>query len=140
METSAIDALRTVPLFSELEQDDLESLAEQFREHTFPAGSAVTVEGQRGARILAFFIVTAGTVVVTKDGRELATLGPGDHFGEIALLRDMPRTATVIADSELRCLALGSWDFRPLVERRPEIAWRLLEAMSERLERTEAAG
>jgi CRP-like cAMP-binding protein len=90
-------------------------------------------EGERGARVLAFFIVVDGRVVVSVGGEERARLGPGDHFGEIALFHDVPRMATVTAATDLRCLAIGSWQFRPFVESHPEVAWRLLETMAERL-------
>ena len=91
------------------------------REHTFPPGAHVTVEGQRGARVLAFFIIEEGTATVAIDDEVKATLGPGDHFGEIALFNDSPRGATVTADTGLRCLALPSWEFRPFVEEHPAV-------------------
>ena len=115
---------------------ELERLAARFREHTFPAGSAVTIEGQRGARVLAFFMITEGTATVTKGELFIAALGPGDHFGEVALFNDVPRMATVTADTDLFCLALSSWEFRPFIEENPTVVWRLLETMSRRLDET----
>lgn len=131
------DALSRVPLFAGLEPEELGQLAGRFREHTFPAGSAITREGERGARILAFFIITAGTATVTRGETAIASLGPGDHFGEIALFHDVPRNATVTADADLSCLALSSWEFRPFVEAHPMVAWQLLETMSVRLANAE---
>lgn len=135
--SKAVDALSRVPLLEGLAPAELEELAVRFRELTFPAGATITREGERGARVRAFFVITAGTATVTKGGSTLATLGPGDHFGEIALFRDVPRMATVTADGELSCLALGSWEFRPFVDAHPLIAWQLLETMSVRLAEAE---
>jgi CRP/FNR family cyclic AMP-dependent transcriptional regulator len=131
---ATVDALAGVPLFAGLERTELERLAERFRAHTFPAGTEVTIEGRRGARVLAFFVITEGSATVTKAGKPLATLGPGDHFGEVALFDDVPRMATVTADTDLACLALGSWEFRPFVEENPTVGWRMLETMSRRLD------
>jgi CRP-like cAMP-binding protein len=130
---SAVDLLGSVPLFAGLDDSELQHVAVRFTEHTFPAGSTITTEGQRGARVLAFFLIVEGTATVTKDGRELAALGPGDHFGEIALFLDVPRMATVTAATDLRCLAMSSWEFRPLLEDQSPIAFRLLETMAQRL-------
>jgi CRP-like cAMP-binding protein len=63
-------------------------------------------------------------------GHERRRLGPGDYFGEVALLTDSPRTATIVADSDLRCYGMTSWDFKPLVETHSSIAWKLLQAMA----------
>ena len=133
MADQTVDALRRVPLLACLEPDDLASLREHFRAHTFPAGSVITHEGERGARVLAFFVITEGTAAVSVNGERKATLGPGDHFGEIGLFHDIPRIATVTAETELACLAMGAWEFRPFVEEHPSVAWKLLETMSQRM-------
>jgi len=128
-----LDALARVPLLAALSHPQLRELAEVFREQIFEAGSTVIREGERGARVLAFFIVVEGEATVSLGGQQLAVLGQGEHFGEIALFNDVPRRATVTASTELRCLAISSWEFRPFVESHPEVAWRLLESMAERL-------
>ena len=133
MPIDRLDALSRVPLLAALSHAQLHELAGVFREQTFEEGSTVIREGERGARVLAFFVVAEGRATVTRDGKELAVLGPGDHFGEIALFNDVPRRATVAAATDLRCLAMSSWEFRPFVESHPEVAWRLLESMAERL-------
>ncbi len=133
MADEIVDALGRVPLLAGLERAELEELAGHFGKHTFPAGSELTREGERGARVLAFFLITSGRATVTKAGVEVGTAGPGDHIGEIGLFQDVPRTATVTAQTELECLAFGSWEFRPFVESHPTVAWRLLESMSRRL-------
>ena len=133
MAAPTADDLARVPLLASLGADDRARLAEQFREHEFPAGSTVIREGSRGARVLAFFLIADGNASVLRNGDRKASLGPGDYFGEIALLRDVPRTATVVADTDLRCFAISAWEFKPFVEERPHVAWALLENLAERL-------
>jgi CRP/FNR family transcriptional regulator, cyclic AMP receptor protein len=128
-----VDALSQVPLLAGLERPELERLAGQFKEHTFPQGAPITREGERGARVLAFFVIAEGTASVDVGGERKAMLGPGDHFGEIALFYDEPRSATVTAETNLRCFALGAWEFRPFVEANPGIAWPIMESMAQRL-------
>ena len=76
---------------------------------------------------VGFFVITEGEAAVSRDGRELARLGPGDHFGELALISDRARTATVTAETPLRTAMLSSWEFREIVKQNPEIAWTLLQ-------------
>jgi CRP/FNR family transcriptional regulator, cyclic AMP receptor protein len=128
-----VDALSQVPLLAGLERQELERLAGQFKEHTFPEGASITREGERGARVLAFFIIAEGSASVVVGGEKKAALGPGDHFGEIGLFYDEPRSATVTAETDLRCFALGAWEFRPFVEANPGIAWPIMESMAQRL-------
>ena len=109
------------------------------RSHTFPPGAAVTREGARGVRVLAFFVIAEGRASVTVAGETKAVLGPGDHFGEIGLFYDQPRTATVTAEADLRCYALSAWDFRPFVEANPRVAWPIMETMAERIAANAAA-
>jgi CRP/FNR family transcriptional regulator len=124
------DLLRKVPLFASLEDRDLESLADEFNERRFSAGDTISLEGERG---LMFFVVDSGEATVDVQGQEVARLGPGDSFGEIALIDRRPRTATVKAESDLRTFGLPVFVFRPFVEARPDVAWKLLEAMSDRV-------
>ena len=131
-----VEVLSRVWLLEGLERQELEPLADAFREHTFPEGATITREGARGARVLAFFIIAEGRASVVVGGERKAELGPGDHFGEIALVHDLPRTATVTAETDLRCFALGAWEFRPFVEANPKVAWPILECMARRLGET----
>ena len=82
---------------------------------------------QRG---IGFFVITEGTARVSADGNELAVLGPGDHFGEIALLGDRVRTATVTAETALQTLVTTVWEFRGFVKSNPDAAWKLLEHLA----------
>jgi CRP-like cAMP-binding protein len=117
-------------LFEHFEKGDLERLARSFKERTFDAGSTVAGEGKTGA---GFFVIESGEAAVSVRGDERRSLGPGDYFGEIALIDDGARSATVTAVSDLRCYGLTSWEFRPLVESNASIAWKLLETMAQRL-------
>jgi CRP-like cAMP-binding protein len=125
-----VELLQRVPLFEHFEKGDLERLARSFKERTFDAGSTVAGEGKTGA---GFFVIESGEATVSVHGDERRSLGPGDYFGEIALIDDGARSATVTAVSDLRCYGLTSWEFRPLVESNASIAWKLLETMAQRL-------
>jgi CRP/FNR family transcriptional regulator, cyclic AMP receptor protein len=127
MAEGAADLLRRVPLFSDLDRKELERIAASMKERTFGAGDTVTAEGQSG---VGFFVIDSGQAKVTVGGEERRRLGPGDYFGEVALLNESARTATITAESDLRCFGLTSWEFRPLVETHGSIAWKLLQAMS----------
>jgi CRP/FNR family cyclic AMP-dependent transcriptional regulator len=128
--TPSIDVLQRVPLFAGLERKELESIAASMRERTFPAGETVTQEGAGGA---GFFVVENGEAEVTVHGEPRGRIGPGDYFGEIALLTGSDRTATIVARSDLHCYGMTPWDFRPLVESNPGIAWKLLQSMADKL-------
>jgi CRP-like cAMP-binding protein len=78
-------------------------------------------------------VIESGEATVSRGGDERAKLGPGDYFGEVALIDEGARSATITADSDLRCYGLTSWEFRPLVESNASIAWKLLETMAKRL-------
>ena len=133
-EQDLIAVLGKVPLFATLAEKERQRLARSFTERTFPAGHEVAVEGHNG---VGFFVIDSGEASVTKDGEEIRKLGPGDYFGEMALIDNGPRSATVTADSELRCHGMTSWSFRPVVESHAEIAWPLLEALVARLREAE---
>jgi CRP/FNR family transcriptional regulator, cyclic AMP receptor protein len=123
----AVDLLRRVPIFSDLDKKELERIAASMKQRTFNAGDKVTSEGQTG---VGFFVIEEGEATVTVGGDERRRLGPGDYFGEVALLNETARTATITAETDLRCYGLTSWEFRPLVETHGSIAWKLLQAMS----------
>jgi CRP-like cAMP-binding protein len=125
-----VELLQRVPLFADFGRRDLERLARSFKERTFRAGSTIASEGKGGA---GFFVIEEGEATVSVHGADRGKLGPGDYFGEIALIDDGSRSATVTADTELRCYGLTAWEFRPLVEGNAAIAWKLLETMAKRL-------
>jgi len=127
---SPVEILHRVPLFSELSDQDLDDVARLFKERRFVAGETVAKEGSGGA---AFFVIGSGDATVSIRGTERATLKSGDYFGEIALIDEGARTATITATTDLVCYGLTLWDFRPLVERHPTIGWKLLQALAQRL-------
>jgi len=127
---ASVETLQNVPLFVGLDKKELESIADSMRERRFAAGETVTEEGAAGA---GFFIVEDGTADVTVEGEPRGSIGPGDYFGEIALLTGSDRTATIVARTDMLCYGMTPWDFRPLVESNSTIAWKLLTAMAEKL-------
>ncbi|MFO7572888.1 MAG: cyclic nucleotide-binding domain-containing protein [Gaiellaceae bacterium] len=129
------ELLRNVSLFSDLDEKDLDSLSGEFNERRFPAGQKVALEGEGG---LVFFVVESGEAAVEVHGQEVGRLGPGAAFGEIALIDRRPRTASVTAVTDLHTYTLPVFVFRPFVEARPQVAWKLLEAMADRLATAES--
>ena len=98
-----------------------------FKERRFAAGETITKEGAGGA---AFFVIESGEATVTIGGRLLATLEAGDYFGEIALIDEGARSATITATTDLVCHGLTYWEFRPLVQHNGAIAWNLLQTLA----------
>jgi CRP/FNR family transcriptional regulator, cyclic AMP receptor protein len=127
---ASTDTLKKVPLFADLDGKELEAIASSMRERRFKAGDTVTQEGAGG---VGFFIVEEGEADVNVGGQPRRTIGPGDYFGEIALLTGSERTATIVADTDMLCYGMTPWDFRPLVESNSTIAWKLLTAMAEKM-------
>jgi CRP/FNR family cyclic AMP-dependent transcriptional regulator len=129
------ELLRQVGLFSSLDDKDLASLADEFNERRFAPGETIALEGAGG---LMFFVVESGEASVDVHGESVGSLGPGDSFGEIALIDRRPRTASVTAKTDLVTYGLPVFVFRPFVEARPDVAWKLLEEMANRLEAAES--
>jgi phosphoenolpyruvate synthase/pyruvate phosphate dikinase len=125
-----VGALQRIELFTGMDRRQSEQIARLLKERPFAKGETVIMEGSGGA---AFFIIDSGQATVSSKGVELATLGPGDYFGELALIDGGPRSATVTAATDLVCYGLTFWEFRPLVERNGTIAWKLLQALAKRL-------
>jgi CRP-like cAMP-binding protein len=127
---TAAEELKRVPLFSELSQRQLRRLARRCRERGFRAGAEIVREGQMSGA--DFFVIAEGKVsVTTSDGKELARLGPGDYFGELALIGERTRLSTVTALEPVRCLTLATWHFRNFVNENPDVSWKLLKHLVE---------
>jgi CRP-like cAMP-binding protein len=131
------ETLAQVPLFADLSARQLRRIAGKLRERRFEPGATVVREGEMSG--IGFFVVSAGEATVSVDGREVATLGPGAHFGELGLIAGRERSATVTAATALECLELPSWDFREIVQSDGELAWKLLEHAVGLLLQTSAA-
>ena len=126
-----IDLLKQVPLFAGCSKAELREVALSTDEIDLRDGHVLTREGRAGRE---FFILVEGTASVTQDGKEIAELGGGDWFGEIALLTHRPRTATVTATSPVRVLVLTDRAFRRVVETMPRIALKVLASVGQRLD------
>jgi CRP-like cAMP-binding protein len=136
MAGAPVDILRPVPLFADLTDEELAQVALLLKERHFAAGETVVKEGADGA---AFFLIESGEANVSVRGTERASLRPGDYFGEIALIDEDVRSATITATTELACYGLTLWEFRPLVVENGAIGWKLLQSLSRKLRSAELA-
>jgi CRP/FNR family cyclic AMP-dependent transcriptional regulator len=139
MTTTTADFLATVPLFTGLDRTELQRFGELTREKFYPKGSVILFENDPGDSL---FVVRQGrvkVVLIGEDGREviLGVLGVSEHFGELALIDDRPRSAHVIAMDDSHLLVLRREDFRKRVESSPAVAWSLLTELSRRLRRAD---
>jgi phosphoenolpyruvate synthase/pyruvate phosphate dikinase len=133
---SLVAVIGQVPFFAGLSERDVADVAGMFKERGFAPGETITMEGAGAA---AFFVIDSGEVAVTVHGKQVATLGRGDYFGEIALIDEGARSATVTATSDVMCLGLTYWEFRPLVQTNATIAWNLLQTLAKRLRTAQEA-
>ena len=129
------DLIRGVPLFAEADETFLDRLAEEFNDRTYAPGDLLAEEGERGR---TFFVIESGEAAVLVHGNEVRRLGPGDSFGEMALIDKSARSATVRADTEVRGYQLPVWSFRTIVESHPEMIWALLASLAQRVRDAES--
>jgi CRP-like cAMP-binding protein len=125
------DDLERVPLFSELSDRQLRKLSQLFRDRPVPAGTTLVREGKMSG--ISFFVVAEGLAVVTVAGTEVARIGPGDFFGELALIARRERAATVTAETPMRCVEIPFWDLREFLHDNPDVMWKLLQHVVEML-------
>lgn len=130
-----ISWLTGVPLFASCDKDTIERIADTTGELSFADGQAIVQQGQVGNGL---YIVVSGAVRIVAGASELARLGPGDFFGELAVIDQQPRNATAYADGPTDCLALASWDLIALLERDSGLAMNLLRELARRLRRADA--
>src|SRR5262249_47954608 len=121
-----IEALQRVPLFADLTKHEAQQIARLFKERRFTQGQTIVKEGSGGA---AFFVIESGEATVSIGGKQHSSLKAGDYFGEIALIDEGTRMATIVASSDMLCYGVTFWDFRPLVEANGVIGWKLLQRM-----------
>jgi CRP-like cAMP-binding protein len=130
---SKVAAIAKVPLFSRCSKRELRRIAQLADEVDLPEGKVLTQQGARGRE---FFVLLEGSADVRQDDRLLQSLGPGDFLGEIALVADVPRTATVTASSSVRTLVITDRAFRELLRHSPEIQGKVLDAVASRFAAT----
>ena len=125
-----LEHLAEIPLFSALNKKDLQRIAKSSNEITLPAGSVLVDQGDMGREA---FVLIEGTATVSRNGRKVGTLGPGDAVGELALLDHGPRTARVSADTDLTALVLSAREFAGVIEEVPGLAHKLLGQLASRV-------
>ena len=128
--TDTTESLRAVPLFSGLDRKELQTLGKLVKEQRYAAGEAIVKAGAGGHGL---YIIKEGNVSVIRDGRTVAKFGPGQFFGEIAVLDAGPRTADVRADTDTTCLTLISWEIKPLLMANASITYKMLQETIKRL-------
>jgi len=129
----SIEAIQRVPLFADLDKNELQEIARLFREHRFAKGEIIVQEGSTGDTL---FLIESGEAGVFIGGKGRATMKSPDYFGEVALIDEGTRMATICASSEAVCYGLTSFDFRALVEKTGVVGWKLLQRMVKMLRAT----
>ena len=122
--------LSKVPLFSGLDQTSLQAVATAGREVSFEPGQRILAQGEPG---LSFLLVLDGKVEVRKGGKKIATLKPGNFFGEMTIFDDKPRSADVVAVESTKCFGIASWSFFPLLRTRPDMSIGIIKELVKRL-------
>lgn len=132
--SEVIKHFERIPLFDHISKKSLRSIVSAATEVDVPAGKRLVREGDFDRDL---YVITRGEAAVTRSGRKLSTLGPGDFFGELALLARIPRTATVTATTDVRLVILGPREMDQLIDREPTLAKQMLEAMAKRVRSNE---
>jgi len=130
VKTDPTESLRRVPLFAGMDKKELDLVARLLKEQPYSAGTIIVKSGSGGHGL---YIIKEGRVTVVREGQAVATLGPGQFFGEISVLDGGPRTADVRADTDTVCLTLISWEVKPLLMEAPTITYKMLLEMVKRL-------
>lgn len=129
-QNTKVEALKRIPLFEDLSRKELTELARTSEDVEVPAGKVLCKEGEAGRE---FFVIIEGEAEVTRRGKHLATDGSGDFFGEIALLEECPRMATVKAKTDLRFFVLTRQGFRHMLDENPKVERKVLHALARRV-------
>jgi CRP-like cAMP-binding protein len=130
VKTDPTESLRRVPLFAGLDRKQLDLLAKLAKEQRYEPGATIVRSGASGHGL---YIIKDGSVSVVRDGQKVASMGPGQFFGEISVLDGGPRTADVKADTDTVCLTLISWEIKPLLMDNAGISYKMLLEMVKRL-------
>ncbi len=127
--------LKDAKLLHGIPDSELRSIEKQVKVVTHPAGHEIVLRGEGG---VGFMIITDGNVSVKTVTGKTRKLGPGDSFGEMALLDQEGRSATITADTDVTLASIPEWNFKPFLKEHPEVAYRLLQTMSRRIRQAEA--
>jgi len=130
-----VSELKSAKLFEGLPDSEVRSVEKQMKIVRHPAGHEIVVRGEGG---VGFMVITDGTVTVKTGQGKTRKLGPGDSFGEMALLDKEGRSATITADSDVTLATIPEWNFKPFLKEHPEVAYRLLQTLSRRIRQAEA--
>lgn len=130
MSDEVVVSLKRVPLFQEMSEKDLAKVAEISKQVSHPAGKVVVEEDHSA---VGFHLILSGEAEASQGGTTIGTMGPGDYFGEMSLIDGKPRSASVVAKTDLRTLAIPAWNFNRLLDEHPEMMRTLLVALSERI-------
>ena len=129
---SIAEELKQVPLFSELSKRQLGRLSKLFAERQVLAGALLAKQGEMSG--ITFFVIAEGEAAVIVDDAQVGVLGPGDYFGELAMITQHERMATVEALTPMRCHTIRFWDFRDFAKQNPDVMWKLLQHVAAILE------
>jgi CRP/FNR family transcriptional regulator, cyclic AMP receptor protein len=124
------DTLAAIPLFAHLSSRQLRRIASSTNEDAYEAGDVIINEGGRSQ---SMFVILEGTASVVRDGQTLAQRSPGEFFGELSMIDQRPRAASVVADTSMRCLVLEHEVLRDIAMSDPQVAWSLLKTLASRL-------
>ncbi|HUY73006.1 MAG TPA: cyclic nucleotide-binding domain-containing protein [Candidatus Dormibacteraeota bacterium] len=127
--------IKSVKLFEGLPESEVRSIEKQMKKVKHPAGHEIVVRGEGG---VGFMVIIEGTVSVKTVQGKTRALGPGDSFGEMALLDHEGRSATITADTDVTLATIPEWNFKPFLKEHPEIAYRLLQVLSQRVRQAES--
>lgn len=127
--------LKDAKLLKGIPDSEFRSIEKQVKTVSHPAGHEIVVRGEGG---VGFMIITEGTVSVKTVTGKTRKLGPGDSFGEMALLDHEGRSATITADTDVTMASIPEWNFKPFLKEHPEVAYRLLQTLSRRVRTAEA--
>jgi CRP/FNR family transcriptional regulator, cyclic AMP receptor protein len=130
--SAAADTLKKIPLFADLKDKELQRIASQMTERRYRAGDTVTEQGSSG---IGFFVIENGTADIVVDGEAKGSVGPGDYFGEVALLSgsERTRTATLTAATDMLTYGMAAWDFKPLIASNADLASKIASGMAAKL-------
>jgi CRP/FNR family cyclic AMP-dependent transcriptional regulator len=131
------DRVASIPLLAALDKRARQQVLKTAREAHYAAGQAVVREGDPAT---VLYLIVSGRARVEQDGKTVGSMGPGEFFGELALIEAHGRTATVVAEDELDCLLISAWEFKASLEEHPQMAIPMLKAIIARLHRTEHHG